>query len=209
MALLKDKTGRRYGRLVVLRLGIKRGVRYYWECRCDCGVTTEVSGANLVSSQVLSCGCLWKESITKHGQNQSPTYRVWQAMKQRCGNPKADSYIDYGARGIKVCARWKTSFESFLSDMGKKPTSNHSIERLDNSKGYFKSNCIWATPSIQLRNTRRNRNITFLGRTQCITDWAKELGLAANTITYRLERKWPLKTVLSTGRFFVSKSRGF
>lgn len=88
----------------------------------------------------------------RHGLRYTPEYKVWDSMIQRCTNPKNISFSKYGARGIKVCHSWLFSFNEFITDMGPRPTSKHSIDRINNDKGYNKSNCRWATPEQQQRN---------------------------------------------------------
>jgi hypothetical protein len=85
-------------------------------------------------------------------------YILWQNMKARCYNPKAPEYKNYGGRGICVCERWKHSFENFLGDVGKRPSPELSLDRIDNSLGYYKENCRWATPSEQAFNRRLSQN---------------------------------------------------
>lgn len=90
----------------------------------------------------------------KHGLSKSPSFAVWAGMRKRCLNPNDQAYKNYGGRGIKICVRW-SKFENFLKDMGPRPSSKYSLERVNNNKGYTPSNCIWATSLDQLRNTRR------------------------------------------------------
>ena len=127
---------------------------------------------------------------TVHGMRKSSTYTTWCQMKARCYSPGGTSYENYGAKGITICARWRDSFENFLQDMGEKPSKAYSIERIDNAKGYFPENCCWATTSEQNRNYGRNVFITHSGRRQCLTDWAKELGMGKDTLRYRLKAGW-------------------
>ena len=136
---------------------------------------------------------LGKKQI-RHGLRYHPLYGRWLMMWQRCHNPKNNRYKDYGEKGIIVCERWK-DFRNFLNDMGEPPVGA-SIERKDNSKGYFPENCIWANQSVQMRNTKRTRIIEFNGKSQCVTDWAKEIGIQESSLRKRLD-KWPLEKALT------------
>lgn len=112
-------------------------------------------------------------------------YATWNAMRHRCYNPKSNNYADYGGRGITVCDEWRTSFHTFLADMGYKPSPELTLDRIDNDKGYSKGNCRWATRKTQANNRRDPKNsvrITIAGRTQTLTKWAKESGLAPHVI---------------------------
>ena len=133
----------------------------------------------------------------KHGLHGIPEYEIWMAMKQRCYNKNHRHYANYGGRGITVCQQWLENFVTFLEDMGKRPTSKHTIERKDTDKGYDPDNCEWATRAVQSRNTRQNHWITFNGKTQCMTDWAHELGINLRTLSDRLRSGWPTEKALS------------
>lgn len=117
-------------------------------------------------------------------------------MIQRCTNGNNPNYHNYGGRGICVCTRWRT-FKFFYEDMGPRPSNKHTIERVDNSKGYYKNNCKWATQKEQCNNTRRNRTITVNGETKTVQQWAEVVGINANTIIYRLRRGWDEAAALS------------
>lgn len=190
---LKSLVGKRFGRLVVKSFydfqeypRAKRRSR--WLCVCDCGNTSTPTGKSLREG-TKSCGCLQKEAVSRtmstHGQSRTKVYKVWSCMKDRCMNPKNSEYLNYGGRGISVSREWADSFETFLSDMGV-PERGRSLERMDNSLGYSKENCVWATLNAQRRNMRTNVNVTYQGRTQCLNDWCKELGIPFRTARQRL-----------------------
>lgn len=123
-------------------------------------------------------------------------YGSWRSMITRCRNPKHTSYHNYGARGITVCERWM-EFENFVQDMGKRPSSDYSIERKKNNLGYCPENCYWATMKTQSNNTRSNRNITYKGETKTVQEWADYLGWSRHTLNHRLKR-WNMDQVFET-----------
>jgi hypothetical protein len=117
-------------------------------------------------------------------RNPSPEYRTWIMMKQRCLNPNAHAYENYGGRGIGICPQWLT-FTGFLADMGSRPLGT-TLERIDNDGDYEPGNCRWATRREQARNTRRNHLVTAFGRTQTLADWSDESGVSQAAIWRRL-----------------------
>ena len=131
-----------------------------------------------------------------HGLSGLPVYYSWQAMQQRCNNPRNDNYIHYGARGITVCERWN-SIHAFLEDMGH-PPSGMSIGRIENDGNYEPGNCRWETQEQQNENTRRNRYVSWQGRTQIIKAWAQELDIEPRKISERLARGWSVERALTT-----------
>lgn len=156
-----DLTGQRFGRLLVLNEARRdKHESVLWQCQCDCGNLSTVSGASLRAKNSVSCGCYRREAASKanstHRQSRvgkvSPTYKVWLQMRQRCYNPNSPRYKNYGGQGIAICKRWQ-DFENFHFDMGDKP-QGLSIEREDNSDGYKPSNCKWATDQEQMHNKR-------------------------------------------------------
>ncbi len=187
---VKDRSGQIYGRLTVLSFaGCKYG-EAFWLCRCDCGFDTLVLGSSLQTGHTKSCGCKRREcgaTINKrHGMWNTPIYHCWSDMKCRCVNCDHIDYPDYGGRGICVCSKWLESFEAFLADMGPRPSSKHSLDRIDNEGNYEPANCRWATQIQQHRNCRRNHQLTFQGKTQCLVEWAEEMGINRLTLSARL-----------------------
>ncbi len=196
--------GKIFGRLEVIgETPIRKGKRLAWLCQCSCGVTCEILAESLNAGRTQSCGCLHKELAAqrqyKHGGKGSEEYLIWKGMKQRCENPRNPNYKNYGARGITICAAWRTSFATFLHDMGPRPSPQHSLDRQDGAGNYTPENCRWATPLMQARNTRRNRLITHNDRTMTLSMWAEETGIAYAVLFARLDRLgWDIPRALTT-----------
>lgn len=221
---LIDHTGRRSGRLSVLRMSRKEKVyetgtttRIWWLCRCDCGVEVELTGSNLRNGQ-QSCGCakseLCADANIKHGQSRkmtgsvTPEYRTWCKIKERCHNQSDHAFPDYGGRGIVVCSEWLHDFERFRADMGTKPTSDHQIERIDNDGPYSLENCKWATRVEQANNKRNNVFLTYEGESRTIAEWARVLGVKRGTIAARVDRGWGADRVIGEGLHYRGQRRG-
>jgi hypothetical protein len=119
----------------------------------------------------------------------SPEYFAWSAMKQRCYNSSNVSYKDYGGRGITVCNRWLNSFENFYQDMGQRPSPDHSIDRKENDKGYYKDNCRWTTWEEQANNKRSNRKICVNDEEfSSINRMARRFSIPIETVSTRLNK---------------------
>lgn len=150
----EDLTGMIFDRWTVVSHQGKRMSDHTWLCRCSCGNERIVRTANLKNGSSRSCGCLQSEVVamrnSTHGLTGTKVYRVWSNMIRRCEYPKAIGFSRYGAKGVTVCEAWH-SFENFFNDMGNIP-KGMTLDRIDNTKGYCKSNCRWATPTTQARN---------------------------------------------------------
>jgi len=119
-------------------------------------------------------------------------------MRRRCNNPRCRNYRYYGGRGIRVCDRWEQSFLAFLEDMGQRPSAKHSIERVDNDGNYEPSNCRWIDRSLQQRNTRQMRMLTYRGQTKSLVEWSEELSVDLDLIRGRLRDGWSAERILET-----------
>lgn len=126
----------------------------------------------------------------------TPTYKSWENMVQRCTNPKFPGYENYGGRGIQICEAWR-QFPAFLADVGERPAGT-SLDRIKVDGHYEPGNCRWATVHIQARNKRTNIVVTLDGVTKCLKDWGTQFGLRYNTILVRLHRGWSLEDALYT-----------
>jgi hypothetical protein len=116
-------------------------------------------------------------------------------MWARCTNPKSNPYKNYGARGISVCERWK-DFSAFISDMGRRPSEKHSLDRKNNGLGYSPDNCKWSTSKEQILNRRNTRWLTFKGVTKSVSQWLEDSPIKYTTFLYRLAAGWGTKEAL-------------
>lgn len=189
---LIDLSGTRFGRLVVVRREGTKGKKATWLCLCDCGKEHIVLVSGLKNGHTQSCGCLKIESDAKgsrfkHGQSNSPEHTSWMRMNERCNNKNSKFYSSYGGRGITICDRWLV-FENFLADMGQRPTSDHSIDRIDNNGNYEPTNCRWANPREQANNTSKNVRIAINGKTMNMSEWCRETGIDPDLASQRILR---------------------
>lgn len=190
--------GQRFGRLVYVGEADKRGVRRV-VARCDCGDVRSYVASALTSGNTQSCGCLRLEinsalakiQMTKHGMTGTPTFNSWSSAIERCYRKTADQYPHYGGRGITVCDRWRESFENFLADMGERPDGCTLDRHPDVDGNYEPGNCRWATAAQQANNKRNSRYVTRDGRTQTITEWAREFGIYDTLPFKRRAAGWP------------------
>lgn len=209
-ANIKSYLGVTNGRLTVIGFDgfdVKRNSK--WICKCTCGKTKSITGYHI--KKILSCGCWRAEAtrarFTKHGCCKNPKERInlharWSDMKRRC-DPSYEQAHRYFHRGIKVCLEWH-DFSVFKAHVDEKlgpcpiPTHKHSIDRIDNDRGYEPGNIRWATSKTQCRNTGSNHRIELNGEVKTIAEWAESIGVKDQIIRDRIRLGWSTKDALST-----------
>jgi len=201
MGKMIDMTGKKCGRLTILKRGYKTNdTRAYWECLCECGNTSIVLGRYLRSGHTKSCGCLRIERIkvtnTIHNgctrKNRERLYNIHESIKQRCTNKNTDNYERYGGRGITMCREWDDygTFREWAYNSGY--SKELSIDRIDNSGNYQPNNCRWADDITQANNTRTNIYVVIGDKRKTIAEWSRELDSNAKRAYARVVRGWDL-----------------
>lgn len=201
----QDLTGRSFGRLTVIEFAFNRKKKVYWYASCNCGSRKViiVAANNFRNGHITSCGCYRRERMIERRRspliaNHRKEYKTWRMMKARCYDPNHHSFHRYGGRGISVCQRWLNSFEYFIGDMGKAPSSSHSIDRTDNDGNYSPENCRWATKKEQSRNRGNNRVISYKGESLPLIVWAERFSLPGYIISSRLKKGWDVERAFCT-----------
>ena len=166
-------------------------------CRSFCAGSTSRVGIGF-SSMSYNNGLPRKN---RHGDaargQHAPEWDRWVAMISRCTNPKQSNYPRYGGRGIRVCDRWLNSYEDFLSDMGRIPTPEHSIDRINNDGNYEPGNCRWVTRFEQQNNRRNTMVIEHDGKKLTAKEWSAATGIPSQRIQHRIKHGWPIPEALS------------
>ncbi len=212
---LQASAGSRFGRWVVVeghpmmqRLPAMRRGRliqryfYFTLCRCDCGTEAWVSLSSLVIGSSKSCGCLshdlFKSRSVTHGKSKSPIYKVWKSMLTRMFYKSSGCYHRYEGRGLTMDSRWK-NFEDFYSDMGDPPFEGATLERVDNSVGYWPKNVVWATRKQQARNMDSNVRYELNGRSLTLSEWEEITGIKRGTLESRIkDYGWTVEEALTS-----------
>ena len=204
---MKDLSGMVFSRLTVLHLSYKKQRHYYYTCRCECGNIKDVRSDQLINGMAKSCGCLQREvakstmaqTMRKHGMNKHPLTGVFNAMKQRCYNPKCKQYPDYGGRGIHICDEWLNNRKSFFEwAIAIGYQDGLTIDRINVNSDYSPSNCRFVSMKEQSRNKRNNVMITYKDKTHSLMEWCDILGLNYFTILRRIKRGWNIEKAFET-----------
>lgn len=188
MTRLVDISGSKYGDLLVVERVPRQPDDKHtkWQCQCDCGNTTVATYINLKSGNTTSCGCKRRP----HGETNSPTHRCWSSMMGRCVW-KSDAIRYQGI--VSVCERWN-DYKLFRLDMGERPSSKHSLDRIDNSKGYEPGNVRWATSMEQNSNRGNNVWIETRGERRTIAGWARYFKVTPRAVREYYRRHGTLDT---------------
>lgn len=181
----QDLTGHKFNRmLVVERYGVSPVGKAIWKCVCDCGNERLVGTNELKSGHTKSCGCYQREraaaaNLTHGGTagGRSREFGIWINIRERCLNPENPAYPNYGGRGIGILEAWRDDFGAFRRHIGDSPTSKHTLDRIDNDRGYEPGNIRWATHGQQNRNKRRNRFVMRDGQRMLFVEACEAEGL--------------------------------
>lgn len=203
--------GQEFGQLIVLEQ--KESDKHIrcsrWLVRCSCGREKIVSQPELVKRDTVSCGCLKRERARvmgkankTHGEswsNRTPEYMAWQSMIKRCHSQNFHGYENWGGRGIIVCERWRNSFEEFLEDVGRRPSSGHSLDRINNNSNYEPGNVRWTDWGTQANNRRQRKHavskeeqrrlLTLAGYVRC-DDQKGEKWKLGSSVPIQLASAW-------------------
>lgn len=193
MAKFIDLTGKVFSRLTVIsRAPNNKQGKACWFARCKCGTIKIIAAADFKKG-TTSCGCYQRQRAAEvsktHGMSGHPAYWVWRSMCDRCRLSTHQAWKNYGGRGIRVCSRWKDSFEDFWVDMGPTYLFGLTIERRDNDGNYNPGNCYWATSMVQNSNRRDNRRIYTPWGYLTIAQAARCSGIGETTLLYRLNAR--------------------
>lgn len=207
MAGFNDLSGKKFGKLTVLKRAVGEYLRPYYDCICECGNELIVEGRRLTSGNTRSCGCLHKEQLAErnrsrrtHGGGHTRLYNIYCNMKNRCYNVKQAEYSNYGGRGIKVCCEWRDSFIAFKDwAIANGYKEDLTIDRIDVNGNYEPSNCRWITKREQQFNKTNTRYFEYKGQKKCLSEWAEIFGINKPTLYNRIYNLgWSIERALET-----------
>jgi hypothetical protein len=182
--------GQVFGKLtVLLEVGRSNDKQRTYLCQCECGNKTTVISGNLKKGNSKSCGCGRKKVCAdrmrlfnfQHGQTNTKLWRTWKGVLERTTVVTSTHFKRYGGRGITVCDEWK-DFKIFAKDVGEPTNDSYSLDRIDNSQGYFPGNVRWATAKEQAWNRSTNVWVWNDGEKMIASEVAKKMGVSKSTI---------------------------
>jgi hypothetical protein len=183
--------GRKFGALEVLDAHTVRTTggnpKQILKVRCDCGRVFERAHKQIARSKHPTCRDCYKHPEPKAFGNQHPLYDTWAEMHRRCRDPRRPKYPGYGGRGITVDSRWD-DFKNFLADMGDKPSTRHSLDRIDNDGPYSPENCRWATHEEQRCNRADVVDVELGGYTKSLGTWTRLLSVSDRYVRRAVKR---------------------
>lgn len=200
------KIGDAFGRLTVIKeIGKKRGAILFL-CKCECGNEKEITGCDIRTGKVKSCGCLKKEmrikENTTHGLKNHRIYGIYHNMVSRCYNSNVLQYSDYGGRGITICPEWIDTKNGFLNfykwSIDNGYSSELTIDRINVNGDYSPENCRWVNMQVQSNNRRNNHLIEINGEIKTLREWSDVFGISQHTVQCRIQRGWETTTALTT-----------
>lgn len=207
--LLNDLSGKKFGRVTVVKRVENKNNRVAYLCKCDCGNEFVTLSQRLVSGCTKSCGCLNREKASKritkinktHGFSHTRLYEIWKNMRSRCLRTYNTAYKNYGGRGIKICKEWDDfqSFHDWAYANGYSETLT--IDRIDVNGDYCPENCRWISLEQQANNRRTNHFVVHNGERKSIAEWANELGFPYSKMKYRIQKGMNEEMVFSKKTF--------
>lgn len=203
----KDRIGQTFGRLKVKDCYKKDG-RSWFICDCECGKKdVHIIYHSVTCGRTVSCGCYRKTLYKKkHGMYLERVYKIWVSMKNRVNCESHTSYEHYGGAGIGYSSEWE-SFEKFFEDMGHPPSKKHSLDRIDNTKGYSKENCRWSTKSLQMRNQNKRLKNTASSEYKGVTKRPNGNCDACMTMSGTPTRVWTGKDEILAAKYYNFMSK--
>lgn len=196
-----DLTGKKFGRLSVIKRTFNKNNNVCWLCLCDCGNYTVVRSCALIQGITKSCSCLHKEIVKKsckknfekHKLSKSRINNIWFNIKQRCYNPKNPNYKYYGKKNISLCPEWQNFKNFYTWAMNNGYKDNLTIDRIDNNGNYEPSNCRWVDLKVQENNRSNNRLIQYQNQIHTLAEWARITNIKYTTLKRRIDCGWALE----------------
>lgn len=213
--LFKDISGQRFGMLEALSPHSNARKKWEWFFVCDCGQFCIKVAQDVVKSvkrrRTPNCGCAVSKFIsqknTSHGMSHHPAYWVWRSMRDRCRLPTHQAWANYGARGIRVCDSWNSSFSAFWADMGESYAPGLEIDRIENNGDYAPGNCRWVPTLVNANNKRGNQTIETPDGPMTLSQASRRYGIGKTTLSYRIHHGWPQDRLFIGADFTNRESR--